>query len=185
MFTLNCIGRLLIIDKPIVMGIINITPDSFYSASQKPNLSDALTLAEKMIAEGAAILDIGGQSTRPGSKQISGTSPQSLASCCSRLRASPRRQAFPSSHSPCFLALWRPRLLWSSTAGPQLPDCSSAWCARTALCLRFRCSLSICIAERELNRACASLSADFFCPASFTSYGDGTTSSIFFRCRFM
>jgi dihydropteroate synthase len=55
----------------MVMGVINITPDSFYSLSRKPDLAGALTLAEKMIAEGAAIIDIGGQSTRPWSRQIS------------------------------------------------------------------------------------------------------------------
>ncbi len=71
MFTLNCNGRSLIIGKPIVMGVINITPDSFCSGSRKTDLPDALTLAEKMIAEGATILDIGGQSTRPGSLQVS------------------------------------------------------------------------------------------------------------------
>lgn len=70
MFTLNCKGRLLIIDKPIVMGIINVTPDSFYTESRKTLLNDVLQQAEKMLHDGAAILDIGGQSTRPGSKEI-------------------------------------------------------------------------------------------------------------------
>lgn len=71
MFTLNCKGRLLIIDKPVVMGILNITPDSFYAASQKRSPEEALQLAEIMLNDGAAILDIGGQSTRPGSIRIS------------------------------------------------------------------------------------------------------------------
>jgi len=66
MFTLNCKGRLLTIDAPIVMGIINTTPDSFYEGSRKNNLDAALQQAEKMIGEGATILDIGAQSTRPG-----------------------------------------------------------------------------------------------------------------------
>lgn len=70
MFTLNCKGRLLIIDKPVVMGIINVTPDSFYTGSRKPSPDDVLRGAEKMLEEGAAILDIGGQSTRPGSEDI-------------------------------------------------------------------------------------------------------------------
>ena len=71
MFTLNCKGRLLTIDKPLVMGIINVTPDSFYRGSQKQSVGEALQLAEKMLHNGAAILDIGGQSTRPGSKRLS------------------------------------------------------------------------------------------------------------------
>lgn len=53
------------------MGIINITDDSFYKASRRLQLHDILATATTMIADGATILDIGGQSTRPGSKQIS------------------------------------------------------------------------------------------------------------------
>ena len=73
MFTLNCKGRLLTIDSPVVMGIINITPDSFYEGSRKPTIEGALQKAEQMINEGAAILDIGGQSTRPNSTLLSAT----------------------------------------------------------------------------------------------------------------
>ncbi len=69
MFTLNCKGRLLEIDQPIVMGILNITPDSFYHGS-RINSDEVLRKAELMLTEGATILDIGGQSTRPGSEQI-------------------------------------------------------------------------------------------------------------------
>ncbi len=71
MFTLNCNGRLLVIDKPLVMGIINATPDSFYEGSRFSGTDKILVQAEKMISEGADILDIGGQSTRPGSEQVS------------------------------------------------------------------------------------------------------------------
>ena len=70
MFTLHCKGKLLMIDQPIVMGIINITPDSFHEASRKEDVDAVLEQAEKMIGEGAAILDIGGQSTRPGAEMI-------------------------------------------------------------------------------------------------------------------
>lgn len=70
MFTLNCKGRLLVIDEPIVMGIINVTPDSFYDKSRVGNVDAALRQAENMIRDGAVILDIGGQSTRPGSERI-------------------------------------------------------------------------------------------------------------------
>ena len=70
MFTLNCKGRLLIVDKPLVMGIINATPDSFYSGSRFNGDDEIIQIAEKMLEEGADILDIGGQSTRPGSEQI-------------------------------------------------------------------------------------------------------------------
>jgi dihydropteroate synthase len=71
MFTLNCKGKLLVIDKPLVMGIINITPDSFYEGSRSQTVESILSQATKMIGEGADIIDIGGQSTRPGSERIS------------------------------------------------------------------------------------------------------------------
>lgn len=71
MFTLNCKGRLLVIDSPIVMGVININQDSFYQGSRHTGLRQILNSAEKMMDDGATIIDIGGQSTRPGSIQIS------------------------------------------------------------------------------------------------------------------
>lgn len=71
MYTLNCKGRLLTIDEPLVMGILNATPDSFYSGSRVQQTDKVLQKAAAMIADGAAILDIGGQSTRPGSIRIS------------------------------------------------------------------------------------------------------------------
>jgi len=70
MFTLNCKGKLLVVDKPLVMGIINATPDSFYTGSRFSGTDNILLQAEKMLNEGADILDIGGQSTRPGSVLI-------------------------------------------------------------------------------------------------------------------
>lgn len=70
MFTLNCKGTLITLEQPVVMGIINATPDSFFGGSRAATSAAALTKAETMINEGAFILDIGGQSTRPGSVQI-------------------------------------------------------------------------------------------------------------------
>lgn len=70
MFTLNCKGRMLTIKEPIVMGILNVTPDSFYKGSRVDVDSALLRKAEAMINEGAAIIDIGGQSTRPGSQKV-------------------------------------------------------------------------------------------------------------------
>ena len=70
MFTLNCKGRLVVIDKPLVMGIINATPDSFYGGSRFDGVDEIVAKAEKMLDDGADIIDIGGQSTRPGSELI-------------------------------------------------------------------------------------------------------------------
>ncbi len=71
MSSINCKGKLLNLDEPVVMGIINATPDSFYEGHLNMPTNDLVALAGSMIADGAAILDIGGLSTRPGSQPIS------------------------------------------------------------------------------------------------------------------
>jgi dihydropteroate synthase len=70
MYTLNLRGRLLVIDRPLVMGILNITPDSFFAQSRTPSVQESVDRAGEMLREGASLLDIGGQSTRPGSTRI-------------------------------------------------------------------------------------------------------------------
>ena len=60
----------MVIDKPIVMGIINVTPDSFYETSRLRNIDVILQKAGQMISDGAIILDIGGQTTKPGSIEV-------------------------------------------------------------------------------------------------------------------
>lgn len=69
--TLNINGNLVSLDSPKVMGILNVTPDSFYSGSRTESLNQALQKAEQMVNEGAFILDVGGYSTRPGAEDIS------------------------------------------------------------------------------------------------------------------
>jgi dihydropteroate synthase len=69
--TLNAGGKLIELSSPKVMGIINITPDSFYANSRKPSVDEALLQAEKMLADGATFLDIGAYSSRPGAVDIS------------------------------------------------------------------------------------------------------------------
>jgi len=64
-------GRLLDLSKPLVMGILNVTPDSFYNKGQDSDADSLLRNAEKMLNQGAMILDIGGASTKPGSSLIS------------------------------------------------------------------------------------------------------------------
>jgi dihydropteroate synthase len=70
MFTLNGRGKLLVAGRPLVMGIINSTPDSFYGASRIRDDQAFLQQAEAMLRDGADILDIGGQSTRPGAAWV-------------------------------------------------------------------------------------------------------------------
>lgn len=56
---------------PIVMGILNLTPDSFWDGGRYVSVKEALRRAEEMMGEGAKIIDVGGESTRPGSKPVS------------------------------------------------------------------------------------------------------------------
>ncbi len=69
--TLNCRGRLLLLDRPIVMGILNLTPDSFSDGGVYDSEAKALAHVERMLREGATIIDIGGYSSRPGATDIS------------------------------------------------------------------------------------------------------------------
>jgi dihydropteroate synthase len=69
--TLNCRGRILSLEKPVVMGILNTTPDSFFNESRTLNKEEALIRGEQLFHEGAAIIDIGGYSSRPGATHIS------------------------------------------------------------------------------------------------------------------
>lgn len=70
-FPINCGGNLWMLDGPCVMGVLNITPDSFYCGSRVMAPEQATVTAGRMLEEGAAILDIGGQSTRPGAALLS------------------------------------------------------------------------------------------------------------------
>ena len=71
MQTINCLGNLIDLSVPKVMGIINVTPDSFYDGGKTTSEKEILKQTEKMLLEGATFLDIGGYSTRPGSGEIS------------------------------------------------------------------------------------------------------------------
>ncbi|KAA0128535.1 dihydropteroate synthase [Chryseobacterium sp. SN22] len=66
--TLNCNGKLVDLSGPKIMGILNLTPDSFSDGGKFNNENAALTQAEKMLKEGAEIIDVGPQSTRPNAQ---------------------------------------------------------------------------------------------------------------------
>ena len=68
--TLNCRGRLLDLSTPAIMGIMNLTPDSFFDGGRLNDEKSIIEYAGKMLKEGADIIDIGGQSTRPGAQLI-------------------------------------------------------------------------------------------------------------------
>ena len=68
--SLNVGGRLVDLSEPLIMGILNVTPDSFYDGGRYNTLDKAKIRIEKMIEDGVSIIDIGGCSTRPGSEMI-------------------------------------------------------------------------------------------------------------------
>jgi dihydropteroate synthase len=70
-FSLNCRGKIVDLSTPLVMGIINCTPDSFHADSRVESTEKAVLLAQKHLNEGATILDIGAYSSRPGAENIS------------------------------------------------------------------------------------------------------------------
>lgn len=69
-YTLNIKGTLLDLSQPLVMGILNVTPDSFYTASRNHELSQTLRRAMQIVDEGGTIIDIGAQSTHPSSRLL-------------------------------------------------------------------------------------------------------------------
>jgi dihydropteroate synthase len=69
--TINCKGTLIDVSSPKVMGILNITPDSFYDGGKYKNESEILHQVEKMLFEGATFIDVGAYSSRPGAQHIS------------------------------------------------------------------------------------------------------------------
>lgn len=68
--TLNCGGRLLDLSRPVVMGILNATPDSFFDGGRYTGRDAALRQAENMLRAGAVLLDVGGASSRPGAATV-------------------------------------------------------------------------------------------------------------------
>lgn len=71
--TINCKGQLIDLSSPKVMGILNITPDSFFDGGKYADVDAILSQTEKMLSEGATFIDVGAYSSRPGAKHISET----------------------------------------------------------------------------------------------------------------
>ncbi|MES2838203.1 MAG: dihydropteroate synthase [Bacteroidota bacterium] len=69
--TLNCKGKLLDASSPLVMGILNLTPDSFFDGGSSTTIVEILKKTEQMLTQGAAIIDVGAVSTKPGAAEVS------------------------------------------------------------------------------------------------------------------
>jgi dihydropteroate synthase len=66
----RCLNRTIDLTRPVVMGILNVTPDSFSDGARYAGIEAALARAREMVGEGAAIIDVGGESTRPGAEAV-------------------------------------------------------------------------------------------------------------------
>lgn len=70
-YTINVRGRLMDLSEPQVMGILNVTPDSFFAGSRKQTEAEIADRANQIVREGGTIIDVGGFSTRPGAQEVS------------------------------------------------------------------------------------------------------------------
>jgi dihydropteroate synthase len=70
-YNMNCEGKLIDLSTPRIMGILNVTPDSFFDGGHNNSISSALLQVEKMILDGATFIDVGGYSSRPNAKDVS------------------------------------------------------------------------------------------------------------------
>jgi dihydropteroate synthase len=95
--TINCGGKLVSLSHPVVMGILNVTPDSFYEGSRIRGSDALLRQAEAMLQEGAAILDIGGYSSRPEATDVS---PEE-----ERIRVIPAIRALRHAFPDCLISI--------------------------------------------------------------------------------
>lgn len=91
--TIKIKGKALVLDQPLIMGILNLTGDSFFSGSRVQSEAQLLEKAEKMLSEGADILDLGASSTRPGAQAVDQITEQQRIQDAVRIL----RKAFPDS----------------------------------------------------------------------------------------
>ena len=68
--TINCNGKLISLERPKIMGILNVTPDSFFDGGKYKDVASVLNQVDKMLNEGATFIDVGAYSSRPGAKEV-------------------------------------------------------------------------------------------------------------------
>ncbi|CAN0596270.1 unnamed protein product, partial [Ectocarpus sp. 12 AP-2014] len=68
--TINCNGKLISLERPKIMGILNVTPDSFFDGGKYKDEASVLNQVDKMLNEGATFIDVGAYSSRPGAKEV-------------------------------------------------------------------------------------------------------------------
>ena len=107
--SLNCAGRVLRLDRPRVMGIVNVTPDSFSDGGDHFDVDAAVAHGLRLAEEGADILDVGGESTRPGSEGVGAE--EEIRRVVPVIERLVRETALPVS-----IDTWRPEVMRAAVA---------------------------------------------------------------------
>lgn len=130
------------LSRPLVMGIINVTPDSFSDGGQFRQRDAALKQIEQLIAQGADILDIGGESTRPGAEEVSLDEELS--------RVMPVLEALTDCPIPISIDTYKPELMSQAIqAGVSLVNDVNALQAPGALALVAQSDVAICMMHKQ------------------------------------
>lgn len=101
--TWQCRDRVMDLSRPLIMGIVNVTPDSFSDGGTHNEFEAAVAWGKRLAEQGADILDVGGESTRPGAAEVSVEEERKFAAWCPWCASSPERV------SPCRLTQVSPR----------------------------------------------------------------------------
>ena len=129
-------GRNLPLDRVLVMGIVNVTPDSFADGGRYFNHADALAHARQLIDEGADIIDIGGESTRPGADNVS--SDEEIRRVCCRCSKRLAGCAIPLSVDTSKPEVMRAALAAGAAIINDVRALQRAWCAEVVARIRLR-----------------------------------------------
>ena len=134
-------------DRPLVMGILNVTPDSFSDGGQHNALDDALERALAMIAEGADVIDIGGESTRPNAQPVA--LDEELRRTVPVIKALRERSDVPVS-----IDTSKPEVMQAAVeAGASMINDVNALQAPDAVRVAARLSADVCLMHRQGNAA--------------------------------
>jgi dihydropteroate synthase len=141
---LQCGKFQLSLARPLVMGVVNVTPDSFFDGGKFADSSQAIAHARAMILEGADILDVGGESTRPGAQ------PVTLAE--ERRRVLPVVEALADCGVPVSVDTQKPALMREAiAAGAAMINDINAFCAEGALEAVADSQAALCFMHRQGN----------------------------------
>ena len=139
---LRCGAYALSLERPLLMGIVNVTPDSFSDGGRHAAFPDALAHARRLLEEGADIIDIGGESTRPGAPPV--------ALDDERRRVLPVIESLAAARVPISIDTQKPELMAEAVrAGASMVNDVNALCAPGALEAVAGTSAGVCLMHKK------------------------------------